>query len=51
MNGKNKIYNVAFDQFQRYKKATEIVNTIREKNEIFNILEIGANEHKNLEIF
>lgn len=38
-----------FDQFQRYKNAQLIINSIRRDNECFKILEVGANEHKNLE--
>ena len=41
---------VAFDQYQRYKHVQEIVDLIRE-NKIYKILEVGANEHKNLEKF
>lgn len=43
--------NILFDQYQRYKKAEEIINSIRHKDEPFNILEVGANEHRNLEKF
>ena len=42
---------VLFDQYQRYKKTQEIINELRNKEEKFNILEVGANEHKNLEKF
>ncbi len=41
---------VAFDQYQRYKHIEEIVNLIR-RDDKFTILEVGANEHKNLQNF
>lgn len=40
----------AFDQYQRYKHIEEIINLVR-KNEKHTILEVGANEHKNLQKF
>ena len=43
--------NIIFDQYQRYKNAEILVNSIRNKGEKFKILEVGANEHKNLEKF
>lgn len=43
--------NIIFDQYQRYKNAQITINSIRENNETFKILEVGANEHKNLERF
>ncbi|DAB29398.1 MAG TPA: hypothetical protein CFH84_09750 [Sulfurimonas sp. UBA12504] len=49
--GNNSIYNIPFDQYQRYKTASLIVENIRNNNKKFSILEIGANEHKNLERF
>ncbi|OMD55605.1 hypothetical protein BSK51_00130 [Paenibacillus odorifer] len=42
---------VPFDQYQRYKHASELINTVREEGQLFSILEVGANEHKNLEKF
>jgi len=42
---------VPFDQYQRYKNAADLINLIREDNKAFSILEVGANEHKNLEKF
>ncbi|NUU60992.1 glycosyltransferase [Paenibacillus agri] len=42
---------VPFDQYQRYKNASDIVNAVREENKAYSILEVGANEHKNLESF
>lgn len=42
---------ILFDQYQRYKKTQEIVNELRNQHEKFNILEVGANEHRNLEKF
>lgn len=50
MNG-NKALQVPFDQYQRYKKTSEIIEQHREEKEIFKILEIGANAHKNLNLF
>lgn len=41
---------VAFDQYQRYKHVQEIVDLIRDEK-TYKILEVGANEHKNLEKF
>ena len=41
----------AFDQYQRYKHVEEIVNLIRNGNKSVKILEVGANEHKNLQKF
>ncbi|WP_143316584.1 class I SAM-dependent methyltransferase [Clostridium sp. HBUAS56017] len=43
--------DIIFDQYQRYRNAEIIVNSIRKNNETFKILEVGANEHKNLEKF
>lgn len=52
MNGINNNFKIPFDQFQRYKKASEIIDSMRKnKSERYSILEIGANEHKNLEKF
>ncbi|WP_348653159.1 glycosyltransferase [uncultured Sulfurimonas sp.] len=42
--------NIAFDQFQRYKTASFIIEQNR-TDSILKVLEIGANEHKNLEKF
>ncbi|WP_379157443.1 glycosyltransferase [Paenibacillus sp. sgz5001063] len=42
---------VPFDQYQRYMHAADIINTVRENGEVFTVLEVGANEHKNLERF
>lgn len=42
---------IFFDQYQRYKNTQIIIDSIRNKNEKFKILEVGANEHKNLEKF
>lgn len=41
---------VAFDQYQRYKHVQEMIELIRE-DKSYKILEVGANEHKNLEKF
>ncbi len=42
---------IPFDQYQRYKNASELINVIRENNHDYSILEVGANEHRNLEKF
>ncbi|WP_223065903.1 class I SAM-dependent methyltransferase [Paenibacillus caui] len=42
---------ISFDQYQRYNNVANIVNRLRENNETFRILEVGANEHQNLESF
>lgn len=43
--------DILFDQFQRYNNVANIINNLREAGQIFNILEVGANEHQNLEKF
>lgn len=40
-----------FDQYQRYNNARKIIEGLRINNETFRILEVGANEHRNLEKF
>lgn len=47
----DKIFQVPFDQYQRYKKTSEIIGIFRDEKETFTILEIGANAHKNLNQF
>lgn len=42
---------IPFDQYQRYMHATDLINAVREDGQVFSILEVGANEHKNLERF
>ena len=44
---------VAFDQFQRYETISKIINYQRRKDcsETFRILELGANEHKDMKVF
>lgn len=42
---------IPFHQYQRYKMAEIIINSIRNENQKFNILEVGANVHRNLEKF
>ncbi|MEK3900618.1 glycosyltransferase [Paenibacillus sp. FSL R7-0179] len=42
---------VPFDQYQRYMHTSDLINTVREAGQVFSILEVGANEHKNLEKF
>ena len=41
---------IPFDQYQRYKKTQEIIDSIRRKNHL-NILEVGSNEHRLLNTF
>lgn len=41
---------IPFDQYQRYKNTANIIEKVRQK-ESYRILEVGANEHKNLEKF
>lgn len=43
--------NTLFDQYQRYNNARKIIDGLRVNNETFRILEVGANEHRNLEVF
>lgn len=43
--------NVTFDQYQRYNNVRRIVEEMRSGGEVFTILEVGANEHQNLERF
>ncbi|MDN4620688.1 methyltransferase domain-containing protein [Paenibacillus sp. PsM32] len=43
--------NILFDQYQRYNNIKLIVDQMRTENQVFNILEVGANEHRNLENF
>ncbi|TXK76915.1 glycosyltransferase [Paenibacillus sp. N3.4] len=42
-----------FDHYQRYKHAAEVINKWKNSSGIkkIRILEVGANEHKNLELF
>ena len=42
---------IVFDQYQRYKNAQLVINGWRKNGEKFRILEVGANEHRNLEHF
>ena len=42
---------IPFDQYQRYKNTQKIINSVRKPGEHLKILEVGANEHRNLEIF
>lgn len=43
--------NIPFDQYQRYYNVTKLINTFRDGKRTFKILEVGANEHRNLEKF
>lgn len=49
--GCSSIYDIPFDQFQRYQTASMVIEKNREDSQPLKILEIGANEHKNLEKF
>ena len=49
--GNNSLYNIPFDQYQRYKTTSLIIENYKNDSENVSILEIGANEHKNLEKF
>lgn len=42
---------IPFDQFQRYNNVQKIINELRIQDEKLKILEVGANEHQNLEKF
>jgi hypothetical protein len=43
---------IAFDQFQRYQTFAHLIDFHRqENNQIFRVLELGANEHKDLKLF
>lgn len=44
---------VSFDQYQRYQTISEIINFFRieRKVDTFQLLEIGANEHKDMALF
>ena len=44
-------YRIAYDQFQRYETVSKLVNFHRHNGKKFRILEIGANEHKDLSMF
>lgn len=49
----DKKFNIAFDQFQRYQTVARIIEYYRAKvsNDKFRVLELGANEHKDLKLF
>lgn len=42
---------IPFHQYQRYKLAELIVNKLKTQDRKYKILEVGANEHRNLEHF
>jgi len=44
---------IAFDQYQRYETIARIINFYRESTgkDVFRILEVGANEHKDMKLF
>lgn len=43
--------DILFDQYQRYNNVANLINNLREAGQTFSILEVGANEHQNLEKF
>lgn len=43
--------NVTFDQYQRYNNVRLVVESLRPAGRPLRILEVGANEHRNLEKF
>ncbi len=49
----NQTYNIAFDQFQRYQTASNLVDFFRQNqsSKKFKILELGSNEYKDLGLF
>lgn len=49
----DKKFNIAFDQFQRYQTVARIIEYYRANvsNDKFRVLELGANEHKDLKLF
>jgi hypothetical protein len=49
--GSVRLINVTFDQYQRYNNVRKIVEGMRTNGQVFRILEVGANEHQNLERF
>ena len=42
--------NIAFDQYQRYETVSKLIELLR-KDKQFHLLELGANEHKDLKMF
>lgn len=42
---------ILFDQFQRYNNVKLVVESFRKEGRVLRILEVGANEHRNLETF
>jgi len=47
----NNIIKLSFDQYQRYKKTQEIIEILRDGDELFKILEVGPGGNKNLSLF
>ncbi|WIM39765.1 methyltransferase domain-containing protein [Paenibacillus sp. PK4536] len=43
--------HVIYDQYQRYNNVSILINRFRTPKKSFRILEVGANEHRNLEKF
>lgn len=52
MNQNRKTF-IAFDQYQRYETIARIIDFYRESSgkDVFRILEVGANEHKDMKLF
>jgi len=52
MNEDRKTF-IAFDQYQRYETVARLIDYQRKEDDIhgYQILEIGANEHKNMKLF
>lgn len=49
--GSGKVIHVIYDQYQRYNNISILINRFRAPGKSFRILEVGANEHRNLEKF
>ncbi|WP_211749579.1 class I SAM-dependent methyltransferase, partial [Paenibacillus sp. Marseille-Q4541] len=43
--------DLLFDQYQRYKNVADAIQSMRDGTSCLKILEVGANEHQNLEKF
>jgi arylsulfatase A-like enzyme/glycosyltransferase involved in cell wall biosynthesis len=50
-SGKEYLLSVPFDQYQRYKLVSEIINKFRNYDEKFRVLEVGADLGENLKKF
>lgn len=49
--GSGRVIHVIYDQYQRYNNVSILINRFRSPGKSFRILEVGANEHRNLEKF